>query len=411
MPQALNDSHPDAPSRWGVVVLCMLFNVIDGLDAMAMAFTGSRVTAEWGLSAGQLGVLLSASLVGMAGGSLIASRADLHGRRPLLLAGLLLSGVSMLLSFCSQGHSQLVLLRVFTGMGIGAVLVGANVLAYESASPARRNLCIALQSFAFALGGSLGGLLAHQFNEGMGWRYVFLAGGAVTLAGAVAGAIWLRESTSFVALRQTQTGTWPEVFGRLFAGEQRRLTASLALALFLLMAGFYFVMSWTPTLLTQSGFSERQGATGGLLLCLGGMLGALLVGATARRSGSRAMLLGFLLLNALLLALMASMAAEAALAIAVGVVAGLALNGAIAALYVLAPQTFPTDIRASGVGLVLAIGRLGAIIAPAAAGSLLVAQWSIREVFLLFACSQVLAALSVWLGYRRSAQGFGLSLK
>jgi MFS family permease len=383
----------------------MLFNVIDGLDVMAMAFTGSRVSAEWGLGAGQLGALLSASLLGMAGGSLLGSRADLHGRRPLLLAALSLSGLSMLLSFGSQDYYQLLLLRVLTGLGIGAVLVGANVLAYESASPRRRNLAIALQSVAFALGAGLGGLLAHQFNEWIGWRYVFLAGGAVTLVGAVAGAFWLRESPQFIRLAAT-TPRVPrrEVYGQLFAARQWRLTASLALTLLLAMAGFYFVMSWTPTLMVRNGFTEQQGAVDGLLLSCGGMLGALLVGLSANRSGGRALLLGLLLLNALVMVLMASLVAESALPVAVGVLAGMALNGAIAALFVLAPQSFPAAIRASGVGLVLATGRLGAILSPAIAGSLLVAQWSTGAVFLLFACSQVLAALLVWLGYRRTVQ-------
>ncbi|MFK8401449.1 MFS transporter [Pseudomonas sp. BGr12] len=404
MPQDLTHSDADVPTRWSVVVLCMLFNVIDGLDAMAMAFTGSRVSAEWGLGAGQLGVLLSASLLGMAGGSLLGSRADLHGRRPLLLAALSLSGLSMLLSFCSQDYYQLLLLRVLTGLGIGAVLVGANVLAYESASPRRRNLAIALQSVAFALGAGLGGLLAHQFNEWIGWRYVFLAGGGVTLAGAVAGAFWLRESPQFIRLAAT-TPRVPrsEVYGQLFAARQWRLTASLALALFLAMASFYFVMSWTPTLMVRNGFSEQQGAVDGLLLSCGGMFGALLVGLSANRSRGRALLLGLLLLNALVMVLMASLVAESALPVAVGVIAGMALNGAIAALFVLAPQSFPAAIRASGVGLVLATGRLGAIISPAVAGSLLVLQWSTGAVFLLFACSQVLAALLVWLGFRRAA--------
>ncbi len=72
-----------APTRWAVVGLCMLFNLVDGLDVMAMAFTGASVLAQWGLNAIELGLLLSASLVGMAGGSVLAGPfADRHGRRP-----------------------------------------------------------------------------------------------------------------------------------------------------------------------------------------------------------------------------------------------------------------------------------------------------------------------------------------
>lgn len=405
MPKAMNNKAAMAPSPWGVVGLCMLFNVIDGLDAMAMAFTGGSVSAEWGLSATQLGMLLSASLVGMACGSFISPRADRYGRRPLLLAGLSLSGVSMLLSFCSPNHQVLMLLRMLTGVGTGAVLVGANVLAHEYTGAHRRSLAIALQSLAFALGVSLGGLLAHLFNEWLGWRYVFLAGGVATLAAVAAGALWLRESPEFLALDRQQNAqlrlSRGVEFRQLFASGQWQLTASLALALLLLMFGYYFVMSWTPTLMLHNGFSEKQGSTGGLLLGLGGMLGALLVGLAANRAGGRQLLLGLLLLNAVVMTLLVPASRVSLLAIPVGFGAGLSLNGAIAALFILAPQAFFTAIRTSGVGLVLATGRLGAILSPAIAGVLLDAQWSTQELFGFFASSQLLAALLVWLGCRR----------
>lgn len=403
VPKAMNNNAAMAPSPWGVVGLCMLFNVIDGLDAMAMAFTGGSVSAEWGLNATQLGMLLSASLVGMACGSFISPRADRYGRRPLLLAGLSLSGVSMLLSFCSPNHQVLMLLRMLTGVGTGAVLVGANVLAHEYTGAHRRSLAIALQSLAFALGVSLGGLLAHLFNEWLGWRYVFLAGGVATLAAVAAGALWLRESPEFLALdRQARLRPSRGVeYRQLFAPGQWQLTASLALALLLLMFGYYFVMSWTPTLMLHNGFSEKQGSTGGLLLGLGGMLGALLVGLAANRAGGRQLLLGLLLLNAVVMTLLVPASRVSLLAIPVGFGAGLSLNGAIAALFILAPQAFFTAIRTSGVGLVLATGRLGAILSPAIAGVLLDAQWSTQELFGFFASSQLLAALLVWLGCRR----------
>ncbi|MCP1656303.1 MFS transporter [Pseudomonas citronellolis] len=403
MPKAMNNNAAMAPSPWGVVGLCMLFNVIDGLDAMAMAFTGGSVSAEWGLNATQLGMLLSASLVGMACGSFISPRADRYGRRPLLLAGLSLSGISMLLSFCSPNHQVLMLLRMLTGVGTGAVLVGANVLAHEYTGAHRRSLAIALQSLAFALGVSLGGLLAHLFNEWLGWRYVFLAGGVATLAVVTAGALWLRESPEFLALdRQARLRPSRGVeYRQLFAPGQWQLTASLALALLLLMFGYYFVMSWTPTLMLHNGFSEKQGSTGGLLLGLGGMLGALLVGLAANRAGGRQLLLGLLLLNAVVMTLLVPASRVSLLAIPVGFGAGLSLNGAIAALFILAPQAFFTAIRTSGVGLVLATGRLGAILSPAIAGVLLDARWSTQELFGFFASSQLLAALLVWLGCRR----------
>lgn len=395
-------------SQWRIIGLCMLFNVIDGMEVMAMAFTASSVAKEWALSGAQIGMLLSASLVGMALGSLLAGPwADRYGRRPILLTGLVLSGVTMLLSFWSSDHGWLMVLRLFTGSGTGLVLVAANVLTYERASVRRRHLALALQSMAFALGASLGGLSAHALNTSAGWRYVFLLGGLITLATSLAGAIWLVESRQFLQLDQRSvhsiTASFPYAkYRQLFAAGQWRQTTALAMALLLLMSCFYFVMSWTPTLMTQNGFSEKQGAVSGVLLCLGGMSGALLMGLAANRVGCRRLLVSFLFFNGGVMLLIVPAAGAADLAIGAFVTTGLLLNGAIAAVFILAPQAFDTSIRTTGVGVVLATGRIGAIISPVIAGLLLDARWTAQDLFMFFASSQVLAALLVWRGYKGS---------
>ncbi|WP_130901445.1 MFS transporter [Pseudomonas sp. Sample_23] len=400
------DDSTASSSQWRIICLCMLFNVIDGMDVMAMAFTASSVAIEWALSGAQMGMLLSSSLVGMALGSFLAGPwADRYGRRPILLTGLVLSGATMLLSFWSPDHGWLMVLRLFTGVGTGLVLVAANVMTYERASVSRRHLALALQSMAFAFGASLGGLSAHALNASAGWRYVFLLGGLITLATALTGAIWLSESRQFLQLDQRSvraiTASSPYVkYRQLFIAGQSMQTIALAMALLLLMACFYFVMSWTPILMTQNGFSEKQGAVSGVLLCLGGMSGALLMGLAANRLGCRRLLLTFLLFNGGVMMLIVPAAGAADLAIGACVTTGLLLNGAIAAIFILAPQAFETTIRTTGVGVVLATGRIGAIISPFIAGVLLDARWTAHDLFMFFAGSQVLAALLVWRGYK-----------
>ncbi|MGY2399357.1 MFS transporter [Pseudomonas sp. SDO5271_S396] len=378
-------------AAWTVVGLCMLFNVIDGLDAMAMVFTVHRVAALWSLSAAQAGLLLSASLVGMAGGSLcVGAMTQRFGRRPVVLASLSLSGVTMLLGFWSQGFYSLLCLRMLTGLGVGAVLVCANVLTHDHAPPRHRSLGIALQSVAFALGVTLGGLLAHRLNDSLGWRYVFLAGGGLTLLVAAIGARWLRESASPLAIEHPAPR-----YRDLISRGHWQSTCTLAAVCFLLMFGFYFVMSWTPMLLTLGGFSERHGITGGMLLTLGGMCGALLLGLGANRLGCHRLLGACLLLNALLMLSMVSVAHVPALAVVMGFTVGLSLYAAVAALFVMAPQAFDSAVRTRGVGLVLATGRLGAILSPTVAGVLLDAQWRPQDLFTFYAGSQLLAALLI----------------
>jgi len=391
----------------------MLFNLIDGLDVLAMAFTAGSVSTQWHLSGVQTGMLLSAGLIGMACGSMIAAPvAARYGRLALLVLSLTVSGLGMLASYISPNYESLLYLRGVTGLGVGVILVIANVLTYEHASEHWRGLAVALQSGAFALGAVLCGALANFLNDSAGWRYVFLSGGCMTLGAAVVAMLWFRDSQQSIALiheahhplncdaKQRQ---WRgKAFRHLFSEGQWQQTCTLASAFFLLMFSFYFVMSWTPTLLIQNGFSGKNGTAGGILLNAGGMLGALLVGLGANRFGCTKLLLSCLSLNAVLMVLMVPITRVPGLSIAAGCMTGLLLNGAVAALFSLSPKAFNTPIRTSGVGLVLATGRLGAILSPVVAGQLLDAHWKPQSLFSLYAVSLLLASLLLWLPRRRA---------
>ncbi|NLZ56818.1 MAG: MFS transporter, partial [Corynebacterium sp.] len=75
--------------QWYIVGLATFLNALDGYDVLAMAFTANAVSGEFALNGSQLGLLLSAGLVGMAMGSLILGPfADRMGRRKILIVAL-----------------------------------------------------------------------------------------------------------------------------------------------------------------------------------------------------------------------------------------------------------------------------------------------------------------------------------
>ena len=165
------DSSPMSPFQWVIIALCVLLNCLDGFDVMAMAFTASPVADEFGLSGSQLGVLLSAGLVGMAAGSLVLRPfADRIGRRPMILMCLGLASLGMLLGALSQSALMLGATRVLTGLGVGGILACTNVIASEYSSSARRGLAIGIYTAGYGIGAATG------------WAGCRLAAGAARLA-------------------------------------------------------------------------------------------------------------------------------------------------------------------------------------------------------------------------------------
>lgn len=427
----LIDERPMSRFQWSAVVVCVLLNMIDGFDVLVMAFTGKSVSAEWGLTGAQLGLLLSAGLIGMALGSMfVAPWADRIGRRPMVLGCLTLAAATMLLSSVSQAAWQLGGLRALTGIGIGGVLATSNVIAAEYASARWRGLAVSLNSTGYALGATLGGLLAVLLIGQFGWRSVFLVGGLAT-ALAIPLVWWrLPESLDFLVTRRPAAAlervngllarmghaalaVLPERaaaprgvaagYRELLTPRLRRTTLVLWVVFFCIMAGFYFVTSWTPTLLTEAGLSPTAGIAGGTLLNVGGIFGAALLGLLAARFPLRNVLAAYLVATGALLAFFIATTSSLAFALVVAVVIGLFVNGCVAGLYALTPTVYESAVRTTGVGTGLAIGRAGAILAPTLAGTLLDGGWTPQSLYLLFGVVFVVAAATLFLLRLRTA--------
>ncbi|QTJ67218.1 MFS transporter [Rhodococcus sp. ZPP] len=418
------DHSPMTRYQWGAVAICVLLNVLDGFDVLVMAFTAQSVSKEWALSGSVLGLLLSAGLFGMAAGSLfLAPWADTIGRRAMILLCLLLASTGMLLSAISQSAMQLGLLRALTGIGIGGILASSNVIASEYASTRWRGLAVSLNSTGYAIGATLGGIIAVVLQTSYGWRSVFLFGGLCTAA--IIPVVYLRlpESIDFLLERRPakaleRINAFAAKVGQdsltvlpaprvkdaadggskmraLLAPQQRRNTLLVWSAFFMAMFGFYFVTSWTPKLLVEAGMSANQGVTGGVLLNLGGIFGATLLGALSARFALKRVLFAYMLVAGVLLTVFVPTTATIVLAFALGALIGVFVNGCIAGLYAITPSVYAPAVRATGVGWGIGIGRIGAIASPIVAGALLDLHWSPAQLYVLVAVSFGLAALAV----------------
>lgn len=423
------DASPMSPFQWAVVGVCTFLNALDGFDVLAMAFTANRVSAEFGLSGSQLGLLLSAGLVGMAAGSLfLAPLADVFGRRPMLLFTCGLAAAGMFLSSTAHSVTELGLWRVLTGLGVGGILACTNVITSEYANKRWRGMAVSIYTAGYGVGATLGGMAAVSLQASFGWRSVFVFGGIATTVAFLLLLAVVPESVDFLTSRRPPRAEKrlaslarrlhldgdavllpgaaaspgdPRVKGQqltaLFAPANRRVTILIWVAFFATMFGFYFVNSWTPKLLVTAGMTESQGVVGGLMLTLGGTFGSLLFGALSTKWQARKVLLAFTVFSSITMVVFISAVGVLALAFAMGIMVGMLINGCIAGLYTLAPASYAPQTRGTGVGWAIGIGRIGAILAPLAAGALLDADWSPGQLYLGVGVVVLVAAAAVGL--------------
>lgn len=416
--------------QWTAIAICIWLNVLDGFDVMVMAFTASHVAAEWALSGTGIGLALSAGLVGMAVGSLfLAPSADRFGRRPAILFCLVVLTVGMLFSALAANLHQLLAMRFVTGIGIGGMLASAGVIAAEYSTPRYRTLVLSLFTIGYPIGATVGGIMAVGLIEWQGWRSVFVVGAGLSLATIPLVLYALPESMDFLVSRRPagaldrlnalrrrmrlpvvaalptpagdSAGGGGGGYARLFAPDLLGVTLLISAAFFLLMFGFYFVLSWTPKLLVDAGMSAAQGITGGVLLNLGGVVGGIAFGGLSTRFGLRPLTTVFLLGTAAGLASFGYAGTHLTIAFVVAGLIGFALIGSMSGLYALAPAVYAASVRATGLGCAIGIGRIGGIVSPVTVGVLVDMGWAPGRLYYLFVLPLALAALAVFLIRRR----------
>ncbi|HCJ6424362.1 TPA: MFS transporter [Acinetobacter baumannii] len=391
-------TRPMNSYRWLLVGLCILLNIVDGYDVQVMSFTAASVSKEWALSGSVLGILISLGLVGMAFGSLfIAPIADKVGRRTIILSCLLLSGITMLFSSHVMNPYQLGILRFITGIGIGGLLTNGAVMANEFSTTKWKNLSVALLSTGYAIGAVVGGMIAYRLIGTVGWRSVFMCGGIFTLTVLVLVYFVLPESVEYQLIKRQSNSierinktlakfniqaihSFPAykelTHGKvsiktLFKGNFKARTIFVWIAFFSVMAGQYFILTWTPKLLTMAGMTPEQGVSLGIILNFGGILGAILMAFLTVRYQINLVLSSFFALTAIFITVFVLNSGNYIYSMWIAVLVGIFNNGCVAGMYALANSTYDTEIRATGVGSAITMGRLGGILSPLGAGYLL----------------------------------------
>jgi AAHS family 4-hydroxybenzoate transporter-like MFS transporter len=383
-----------------LIVWSFFIVLIDGYDIASIAFAAPSLAKEWALKPGALGPVFSASLIGILFGSaLFGFVGDRYGRKAALVWANLLFGVFTLGAAYATNLDQMFWLRLLAGLGIGGVIPNVVAINAESAPRRLRATLAIIAVGCVPLGGAIPGFVTAALVPTHGWQILFLIGGIVPIIIAIAAQIGLPESIKYMALHESQRGRLVKAIkairpdyvvppnakfviedekqyagfspGHLFRDGLGLITPLLWLLFALNLMGYFFLISWTPTLMTAAKLPPATAALAGASLQVGGTIGALVLCWWLQKHRFLAVAVLFVIAVPAVGAIgFAGLTSQTAVLVTI-FIAGFLVLGIQSGINVLGAMVYPTSLRANGSGWELGIGRIGSIVGPLVGGLLI----------------------------------------
>lgn len=406
------------------VLVCLVLCMVDGFEILVMAFVAPHLAKAWQLGQVQIGYLLSASVFGSAIGAILLSPlADRIGRRRHVILCLIFITLGMALSPLATSVAEMAICRAWTGLFIGAVVVSLNVTVSEYCSDQRRGPVMGVYGIGFPAGAALGGAISAMLIAQYGWQAPFIFGAVLSGVMLLVVGFALPESIEYLiekrpvrALEQynkiadklgyPRSSALPEPIlkGRkrvaraaIFSGIMGKRTALLWIANALLASALYFANTWTAKLLADATGNPELGVKAGVLVPLGGVVGALVFAGLSTLMRPRLATVVIMFGGAAAFLLYARSFDNSALTMALALFVGVTANGGAAAYMAISPPIYPAAARATGVGWMMGAARCVSILAPIMTGYLLAAGWKPADAYQLFAGALALSGIASWM--------------
>ena len=412
---------PMSRMQVAAVAVTVGLNALDGFDVLSIAFAGPGIKAAWHIDQAQLGYVLSAELFGMALGSLfLGGVADKIGRRPTILGCLCLMLIGMFMAAHTNGMYELMSWRVVTGLGIGGVLAAINAVAAEFSNQRRKHLCVSIMSIGYPIGAVIGGKIATWLLESYSWPAVFYLGAGFTALFIPLTLIFIPESPAWLARKQP-AGALEKINSTLkrmghaaisvlptISQEVRQRSIAdifgptLIVTSLLVAAGyffhittFYFVLKWTPNIVSDMGFPASSAGNVLVWANVGGACGGAVLGLLTLKFGVKPLTIGAMLLSTVAVAVFGHSPKDFFTLSLLCAISGFFTNGAIVGMYAIFAHAFPTHVRATGTGFGIGVGRGGSVLAPIIAGYLFKAGTPVPTVAMYLAMGSLIAAIVI----------------
>jgi AAHS family 4-hydroxybenzoate transporter-like MFS transporter len=176
----------------------------------------------------------------------------------------------------------------------------------------------------------------------------------------------------------------------LLSPKYRTLSLTLWTAFFCAFGTLYFLMSWIPKLMENAGYDISAGRDAFLYFNLGGVIGIYLLGFLSIKLKLTNLIFNLSIASAISMIAFAYAPNELNTLLVLLVVIGILQQSAFTGLYGVAAKAYPTEIRSTGVGWAIGLGRTGAVVGPALAGYLILAGYDMSANFIFFSIPMII---------------------
>lgn len=348
--------------------------MLDSFDVMLYSLVLASLMKDLGMDKATAGVLGSITLIAAAAGGLtFGAIADRFGRTKALMGSMLLYAIFTGACGLAQNVTQLAILRIFLGFGMGGEWAAGAALVSESWPAEHRGKALGLMQSSWAIGYALAATVTGLVLPVAGWRAVFFIGVLPAFF-----TIWVRRNVEEPEVWQRTRGAGEPVmtkFAELFRNGLAPITIAITLMNSCTLFAWWGFNLWVPAFLSLPQASGGIGLSAQVMSMLvvamqvGMWLGYVTFGFVSDRIGRKRTYVAYLLCAAGVL-LAYSQVRMPALLLALGPLVAFFGTGYYTGLGTVTSELYTTRIRATGQGFTYNMGRIASAAAPFTVGSL-----------------------------------------
>lgn len=371
--------------------------MLDSFDVMLYSMVLAYLMKDLGISKATGGLLGSLTLLASAvGGVVFGFIADRIGRARSLSTSILIYSAATAACGFSQTVVELAIFRIILGLGMGGEWTAGAALVAETWPAEHRGKALGMMQSTWAIGEMLAAGVAGAILPHFGWRGVFFVGVLPALF-----AFWIQRRVPEPEIwrnREKIGGRAPSVPLRVLWRKDLRWNGFIATTMNTFgMFGYWGLFFWIPAYLSlpvsQGGRGLNIAKTTAWLLVMGvgKWFGYVLFGFAADSFGRRRTYFAYLFIAAILAPLYGFVHNPLWLLL-LGPFVAFFGTGFFSGFSAIASELFPTEIRATAMGLTYNTGRGISAVAPFAVGALAI-HFGLGHSFFILGLAFFVAAL------------------